>query len=136
MKMKGEIKMDYIGTYDGMDVYKVKRGQSVGTNTKCLVVTPDGTIYLGGVDIGSLDPKTYKVLRYDKEIYNCYAREQKAKMKRQETTVPVCKSVAETATLNIDCEPIGEDEFFARIALEIEEVLRGDIDTSVDYAVG
>lgn len=129
--MKGEIKMDYIGIYDSMKVYKVKRGQSVGTNTECLVVTPDGTIYLGGVDIGNLDPKTYKVLRYDKEIYNRYVREQKQqqqkKMRRQETTTPVC----ETTTLNI-----GEDEFFARIELEIEEVLRGSIDTSVDYAVG
>ena len=131
--MKGEIKMDYIGTYDGMEVYKVKRGQSVGTNTKCLVVTYDGTIYLGGVDIGNLDPKTYKVLRYDKEIYNRYVKEQKAKMRRKEAeSAPVRESVAETATLSTDCKPVGEEDFFTRIALEIEEVLKSEI----DYTVG
>ena len=126
--------MDYIGTYDGMEVYKVKKGQSVGTNTGCIVVGADGSMYIGGVSVGLLDPKNYKVLRYDKSIYEEYARQQRAKMRR-ETNVPIPKSVAKTATVNANYEPIGVDEFFARIALEIAETLKGEADLSFEYGI-
>ena len=110
--------MDYIGKYDSLPVYEAN-GQKIPTNTNNLYVTANGTMYYGGVAIGKLDPKTYKVLSYNKELYYKEMRKQEEAKK-----VPAPTCVAETAAVGKNGELSGADAFFAQIAKDIDDTLK------------
>jgi hypothetical protein len=98
--------MEHIGRYDHKQVYKLRANAGVPQDTENLYVKSNGDIYFGGVRIGRLNPATLKVLSYDMEIWSKAQRE-----KRQE------EEKCESANL---CD---NDEFFALLAKEIEDVL-------------
>lgn len=111
--------MDYIGKYDNLPVYEAN-GQKIPTNTNNLYVTANGTIYYGGVAIGKLDRRNLKVLSYDKDIYY---KEMSRQKEAKKVPAPTC--VAETAAIGTNGELSGTDAFFAQIAKDIDETLKG-----------
>lgn len=109
--------MDYIGTYDSKKVYQLGKYDDIPQDINYLYVGSKGTIYYGGVRVGLLNPNTYKVLEYD---INEWRRAQKKKKK--EVPVPAC--VAETTAVGSDGTLHGADEFFARVAKDIDDLLK------------
>ena len=120
-----ELKMDYIGKYDNLPVYEAN-GKMIPKDTNTLYITGNGTIYYGGIAIGKLDRRNLKVLSYDKDIYyREMSRQKEAKRKKEEAEkVPAYTCVAETAAIGTSGELTGADEFFARLAKDIDDVLK------------
>ena len=109
--------MKFIGNYDKKKVYELEVYDSISADTENLYVKGEN-IYFGGVKVGHLNPNNYKVLSYDLGIWKSKEQEKK------KVSVPAC--VAETATaVGDDGALYGADEFFARVAKEIDEVLKG-----------
>ena len=85
-------------------------------------------MYFGGTQVGKLNLNGYKVLEFDLEIYK--RKKRKAEEYRQRTAaevaVPAC--VAESTAIGTEVaegmDLCGTDEFFARVALEIDEMLK------------
>lgn len=111
--------MNYIGDYKGIKVWRFDYDDKMPTDTRGIYVDAAGIMYYGGVKIGKLNLNSYKVLEYDMDAYH---RKQKEES-RKKVPVPAC--VAETATaVGNDGTLYGADEFFARVAKDIDEVLK------------
>ena len=61
---------------------------------------------------------------------------QKKVAKKKEKAVPAPTCVATTAAIGPSGELSGADEFFARVALDIEETLKSAADFNYEVAVG
>ena len=111
--------MQYVGDYDKMKVYQLKRWEPAPTSTQELYVSYEGDIIYGGCVIGLLDVNSYKVKKYDKNIFYKWKAE-----KEREKKVPVLTCVAETTAVGKDGELTSTDEFFARVAKDIDDMLK------------
>lgn len=118
--------MQYIGDYDKMKVYQLENWEPAPTSTQELYVSCEGDIIYGGCVIGLLDLNGYKIKKYDKNIF--YNRKTK-----KEKKVPVLTCVAETTAVGKDGELTSTDEFFARIALDIDDMLKSAKNFNFNY---
>ena len=125
--------MEFIGSYDGKNVYRVWDSKKIPTDTENLYVDGTGSIRFGGYRIGQL--KGMKVVEYDMGIYTRGEAQKKA-AKKKEKAVPAPSCVATTAAIGPNGELSGADEFFARVALDIEETLKSAADFNYEVAVG
>ena len=108
--------MKFIGNYDKKKVYELEVYDPISADTENLYVKGKN-IYFGGVKVGHLNPNNYKVLSYDLGIWR--KKEQEKKM----VAVPAC--VAETTVaVGDDGALYGADEFFARVAKDIDDLLK------------
>lgn len=123
--------MEHIGSYDGKNVYRVWDGEKIPADTTNLYVDGTGAIRFGGYRIGRLNG--LKVVEYDMGIYTRGEAQKKA-AKKKEKAVPAPTCVATTVAIGPNGELSGADEFFARVALDIEETLKhaGDFKSEVE----
>lgn len=122
--------MNHIGSYDGYPVYQLDYREPLDREKNAILVDTDGDMYYKGVQIGHLNPRSYAVERYDMDLYTQYAKREKSKPKPQEKKktekkreVPVPTCVAESMPVGQDGSMNGTDEFFARVAKEIDDLL-------------
>ena len=121
--------MRHLGSYQGKECYEVSRLRDVPTDEKHIyVLGTNGAMYFGGTQVGKLNLNGYKVLEFDLKIHE--RKKRKAEEYRQRTAaevaVPAC--VAESTAIGTEVaegmDLCGTDEFFARVALEIDEMLK------------
>lgn len=121
--------MRHLGSYQGKECYEVSRLRDIPTDEEYIyVLGTNGAMYFGGTQVGKLNLNGYKVLEFDLDIYK--RKKRKAEEYRQRTTaevaVPAC--VAESTAIGTEVaegmDLCGTDEFFARVALEIDEMLK------------
>lgn len=121
--------MRHLGSYQGKECYEVSRLRDIPTDEEYIyVLGTNGAMYFGGTQVGKLNLNGYKVLEFDLEIYK--RKKRKAEEYRQRTAaevaVPAC--VAESTAIGTEVaegmDLCGTDEFFARVALEIDEMLK------------
>lgn len=124
--------MRHLGNYQGKECYEVSRLRDIPTDEEYIyVLGTNGAMYFGGTQVGKLNLNGYKVLEFDLKIHE--RKKRKAEELRRETSqrtaevaVPAC--VAESTTIGTEVaegmDLCGTDEFFARVALEIDEMLK------------
>jgi hypothetical protein len=115
-----------VGDYKGYSCFQLEDYQSIPAITDAIYITTTGSMYFGGVKVGKVQLPGYRVVDFDMGIYEAHKRAQETR--KRETAVPAPASVADaTVTLAVgeEQELTGTDEFFARIALAIEETLKG-----------
>lgn len=121
--------MRHLGSYQGKECYEVSRLRDIPTDEEYIyVLGTNGAMYFGGTQVGKLNLNGYKVLEFDLKIHE--RKKRKAEEYRQRTAaevaVPAC--VAESTTIGAEVaegmDLCGTDEFFARVALEIDEMLK------------
>ena len=120
-----ERKMRHLGSYQGKECYEVSRVVDIPKDEENIyVLGTNGTMYFSNVIVGKLNVNSYRVLEFDLEPY--YRKKQKEKEKEKTVAVPVSVAAATTSNLAIgeEMDLTGTDEFFARIALDIDEVLK------------
>ena len=125
-----ERKMRHLGSYQGKECYEVSRLRDIPTDEEYIyVLGTNGAMYFGGTQVGQLNLNGYKVLEFDLEIYK--RKKRKAEEMRRsyastQVAVPAC--VAESTAIGTEIaegmDLCGTDEFFARVALEIDEMLK------------
>ena len=120
-----ERKMGYsIGTYKGYDCYQLGNGEKIPSAAGNIYVDSLGDMYYGGVRVGRLTLPGYNVKEFDMGIYEAKMRAKRTRDK--EVAVPACvaECTSTTAAVGKEMELCGTDEFFARVALDIEETLK------------
>lgn len=126
--------MRHIGSYAGKECYEVSRLRDIPTDEEYIyILGTNGAMYFGGTQVGKANLNDYRVLEFDLKIHE--RKKRKAEEMRRETSqrtvaevaVPAC--VAESTTIGTEVaegmDLCGTDEFFARVALEIDEMLKG-----------
>ena len=119
--------MRHIGSYNGFECYEVSRLRDILTDEECVyILGTNGAMYFGGTEVGKVRLSDYRVLEFDLERY----REKKRKAReRTEYKVEVPACVAESTATGTEVaegmDLCGTDEFFARVALDIDEMLKG-----------
>ena len=113
-----------IGNYKGYKCYQLESRDQVPDTVGVIYVDTKGSMYYGGVRIGRLNPANYTVKEFDMGIYEA---KMKARQHRHEVAVPACvaESTAVGSEVSTEVNLCGTDEFFARVALEIDEILNG-----------
>ena len=119
--------MRHLGSYAGKECYEVSRLRDIPTDEECIyILGTNGAMYFGGTQVGKLNLNGYKVLEFDLEIHERKKRKaEEYRLRTAEVAVPA--SVADaTANLAVgeEMDLNGTDEFFARVALAIDEMLK------------
>lgn len=121
--------MRHLGSYQGKECYEVSRLRDIPTDEEYIyVLGTNGAMYFGGTQVGKLNLNGYKVLEFDLDIYK--RKKRKAEELRQRTAaevaVPACVADCTSTTVAVgeEMDLCGTDEFFARVALEIDEMLK------------
>ena len=118
-----ERKMRHLGSYQGKECYEVSRVVDIPKDEENIyVLGTNGTMYFGNVIVGKLNVNNYRVLEFDLEPY--YRKKQKEKEKVVAVPVSVATATASNLAIGEEMDLTGTDEFFARIALDIDEVLK------------
>ena len=123
------MQMRHLGSYNGFECYEVSRLRDIPTDEEYIyILGTNGAMYYGGTQVGKLRLSDYRVQEFDLERY----REKKRKVEERrncasaQVTVPAC--VAESTTIGAEIAEgmnlYGTDEFFARVALDIDETLK------------
>ena len=141
--------MNHIGSYDGYKVYQLDWHEQPLNKDGVIYVDGNGNMYYKGVIVGKLDPRTYSVKSYnmslyhkhaaqeakraameakytaEKDVYMSRAKKEAAKKTEKEVPVPACvaECTATTAAVGKDLDLCGTDEFFARVAKDIDDIL-------------
>ena len=115
--------MRHLGSYQGKECYEVSRIVDIPNDEKNIyILGTNGNMYFGNTIVGKVNVSNYRVLDFDLERYH------RKKEKEKEKVVAVPVSVGATTASNLavgeEMNLSGTDEFFARIALEIEETLK------------
>jgi hypothetical protein len=121
--------MRHLGSYQGKECYEVSRLRDIPTDEEYIyVLGTNGAMYFGGTQVGKLNLNGYKVLEFDLEIYKRKKRKAEEMRKRTEYQVEVPACVADctstTVAVGEEMDLCGTDEFFARVALDIDETLK------------
>lgn len=136
--------MNHIGSYDGYKVYQLDWHEQPLNKDGVIYVDGNGNMYYKGVIVGKLDLHTYSVKSYNMSLYHKHAAQEakytaekdmygarakkEATKKKAEREVPVPACVAECTSTAVavgeDLDLCGTDEFFARIAKEIDDMLK------------
>lgn len=124
-----ERKMRHLGSYQGKECYEVSRLRDIPTDEECIyILGTNGAMYFGGTQVGKVNLNGYKVLEFDLEIYRRKKRKAEEMRKRTEYQVEVPACVADctstTSAVGEEMDLCGTDEFFARVALDIDETLK------------
>lgn len=119
--------MRHLGSYNGFECYEVSRLRDIPTDEEYIyILGTNGAMYYGGTQVGRVNLNGYRVQEFDLERYREKKRKAEERKHTAEVAVPVC--VAEsTATGTEVAEGMnlcGTDEFFARVALDIDETLK------------
>ena len=120
--------MRHLGSYQGKECYEVSRLRDIPTDEEHIyILGTNGAMYFGGTQVGKVNLNGYKVLEFDLEIHRRKKRKAEEMRKRTaEVAVPAC--VAESTTIGTEIaegmDLCGTDEFFARVALDIDETLK------------
>ena len=120
--------MRHLGSYQGKECYEVSRLRDIPTDEEYIyVLGTNGAMYFGGTQVGKLNLNGYKVLEFDLKIHE--RKKRKAEELRQRTAevaVPACVADCTSTTVAVgeEMDLCGTDEFFARVALEIDEMLK------------
>ena len=124
--------MRHLGSYQGKECYEVSRLRDIPTDEEYIyVLGTNGAMYFGGTQVGKLNLNGYKVLEFDLKIHE--RKKRKAEELRRETSqrtaevaVPACVADCTSTTVAVgeEMDLCGTDEFFARVALEIDEMLK------------
>lgn len=122
--------MRHLGSYQGKECYEVSRLRDVPTDEKHIyVLGTNGAMYFGGMQVGKLNLNGYKVLEFDLQTYYEHKNRKAEELKRRtaaEVAVPACVADCTSTTVAVgeEMDLCGTDEFFARVALEIDEMLK------------
>ena len=121
--------MRHLGSYQGKECYEVSRLRDIPTDEEYIyVLGTNGAMYFGGTQVGKLNLNGYKVLEFDLDIYKRKKRKAEELRQRTATEVSVPACVAESTAIGTEIaegmDLCGTDEFFARVALEIDEMLK------------
>lgn len=117
--------MRHLGSYQGKECYEVSRVVEIPKDEENIyVLGTNGTMYFGNVIVGKLNVNNYRVMEFDLEPY--YRKKEKEKERERVVTIPMSVAAATASDLAIgeEMDLTGTDEFFARIALDIDEVLK------------
>lgn len=121
--------MRHLGSYAGKECYEVSRLRDIPTDEEYIyILGTNGAMYFGGTQVGKLNLNGYKVLEFDLEIHE--RKKRKAQEYRERATaevaIPACVAECTSTTVAVGetMDLCGTDEFFARVALEIDEVLK------------
>lgn len=116
--MKGWIViMDYMGKFEGYNVYKVSNLASAAHEDDCIYATPAGNMYLWRTHVGVVDVKSGRVM--DFEVPEQIQRNvDHLRYMRKKQAEEKAKKEAEVKT-----EEIVSDDFFERIDAEINALL-------------
>lgn len=121
--------MRHLGSYQGKECYEVSRLREIPTDEEHIyILGTNGAMYFGGTQVGKLNLNGYKVLEFDLEIHERKKRKaEERKRSTAEVAVPACvaECTATTVAVGEGMDLCGTDEFFARVALEIDEMLKG-----------
>ena len=101
----------YMGQYEGVKCYRVKTYEYDKNEKNYIFVDDYGKMFYKGEWVGRVYLPTMEVLEFD--WAGC----------KKNVKVPVPACVAETSTAKEGETLCGADEFFARVALAIEETL-------------
>lgn len=122
--------MRHLGSYQGKECYEVSRLRDIPTDEEYIyVLGTNGAMYFGGTQVGKLNLNGYKVLEFDLDIYKRKAEELRRETSQRtaaEVAVPACVADCTSTTVAVgeEMDLCGTDEFFARVALEIDEMLK------------
>lgn len=121
--------MRHLGSYQGKECYEVSRLRDIPTDEEYIyILGTNGAMYFGGTQVGKLNLNGYKVLEFDLEIYKRKKRKAEEYRERTAAEVAVPACVAESTAIGTeiaeDMNLCGTDEFFARVALAIDETLK------------
>ena len=113
-----------VGKYQGFECYQLEPGEKVPETPDKIFIDDKGNMHYGGVKIGRVALSNYSVKEFDMGIYEAKMRAKRTREK--EVAVPACvaECTATTAAVGQELELCGTDEFFARVALAIEETLK------------
>lgn len=113
-----------VGKYQGFECYQLEPGENVPDTPDMIFIDDRGNMHYGGVKIGRVSFPNYSVKEFDMGIYEAKMRAKRTREK--EVAVPACvaECTSTTAAVGQELELCGTDEFFARVALAIEETLK------------
>lgn len=120
--------MRHLGSYDGKECYEVSSVRDLPTDEEYLyILGTNGAIYFGGTQVGKVNLNGYRVLEFDLKIHE--RKKRKAEEMRKctaEVAVPACVADCTSTTVAVgeEMDLCGTDEFFARVALDIDEMLK------------
>jgi hypothetical protein len=92
------------------------------------ILGTNGAMYFGGTQVGKVNLNGYKVLEFDLKIHE--RKKRKAEERRNavsaQVAVPACVADCTSTTVAVgeEMDLCGTDEFFAKVALEIDEMLK------------
>ena len=122
--------MRHLGNYQGKECYEVSRLRDIPTDEEYIyVLGTNGAMYFGGTQVGKLNLNGYKVLEFDLKIHECKKRKAEEMRRSNASTqvaVPACVADCTSTTVAVgeEMDLCGTDEFFAKVALEIDEMLK------------
>ena len=115
-----------VGKYQGFECYQLEPGEKVPETPDKIFIDDKGNMHYGGVKIGRVALSNYSVKEFDMGIYEAKMRAKRTREK--EVAVPASVAAATEKATNLaigqEVDLTGTDEFFARVALAIEETLK------------
>lgn len=116
-----------VGKYQGFECYQLESGEVVPDTPNMIFIDDRGNMHYGGVKIGRVSFPNYSVKEFDMGIYEAKMRAKRTREKEVAVPASVAAATEKTADLTIgqEVDLNGTDEFFARVALAIEETLKG-----------
>ena len=116
-----------VGKYQGFECYQLESGEVVPETPGAIYIDDKGNMHYGGVRIGRVALSNYSVKEFDMGIYEAKMRAKRTREKEVAVPASVAAATEKTADLTIgqEVDLTGTDEFFARLALDIEETLKG-----------
>ena len=123
---KSRTQMRHLGSYNGFECYEISRLRDIPTDEECIyILGTTGAMYFGGTQVGKVNLNGYRVLEFDLERHKRKKEEMRRKTSQSTAAavaVPAC--VAESTAIAEGMDLCGTDEFFARVALAIDETLK------------
>ena len=119
--------MRHLGSYNGFECYEVSSVRELPVDEECIyILGTNGAMYFGGTQVGKVNLNGYKVLEFDLEIYKRKKKREEENRKRTEIPVPACVAdcTSTTSAVGEELDLCGTDEFFARVALDIDQTLK------------